>query len=69
MPEALEYLSDWLTELHGRSGVGMGGVVPLTYDTVYHWAVLTGRWPRPYEVAALLTLDAIQCHPTAASDG
>jgi hypothetical protein len=62
-PEALEYLYDWLYELHGRSGVGFNGFGPLTYETVMAWASLTGAAPSPLDVRALLTLDSILLSP------
>ena len=61
----MDYLYRWFTELYGRSGVGMSGVTALSYSTVYHWAVLTGRFPRPYEVEGLMALDAVARHPEA----
>lgn len=62
-PDALRYLLDWHHELHGRSGVGMDGFVPLTFTTIAAWAQLTERAPLPHEVAALLTLDTVRRNP------
>ena len=56
-PECADYLWRWALELHGRSGVGMSGLVPLTYETVAAWAKLRGVWPTPAEVTALLAID------------
>ena len=57
-PEQLSYLWSWTLELHGRSGVSMAGLNPLTYQTLDAWARLTGRDPMPHEVEALILLDA-----------
>lgn len=62
-PVALQYLLQWAGELIGRSGVGFDGLNPLTYDTVAHWARLTGRDPAPHEVHALFLLDAVKRAP------
>jgi hypothetical protein len=67
-PDAVSYLRDWLHELHGRSGVGMSGLAPLTYGAIADWARLTGRRPHPYEVRALLTLDAVMLFPDAGAE-
>ncbi|KKL24374.1 hypothetical protein LCGC14_2415940, partial [marine sediment metagenome] len=32
-PEDLAYMWDWTLELHGRSGVNMAGLNPLSYGT------------------------------------
>ena len=69
-PECMEYLLGWSNELHGRSGVDMSGLSPLTYTTVDAWARLTGRDPQPHEVDALMVLDRVRRHPPAeVSDG
>ncbi len=57
-PDSVAYLWEWVVALHGRSGVGMGGAAPLSYSTVEAWAKLTGHRPLPYEVEALMVLDA-----------
>lgn len=57
-PDVLAYLWEWVIALHGRSGVGMGGLAPLSYATIAAWAKLTGQRPLPYEVEALMALDA-----------
>ena len=58
-PEELEYLWGWVMELHGRSGVGMAGLAPLTYSTIAAWSELTGAEPGPLDVEALMALDAV----------
>jgi hypothetical protein len=68
-PDALRHVLEWARELHGRSGVGMAGLAPLAYGTIADWARLTGRRPRPHEVEALITLDAVLRHPEAGPDG
>lgn len=62
-PDCLAYLLRWSDELYGRSGFTMDGLAPLTYTTIADWARLTGREPEPFEVEALLTLDATRRHP------
>ena len=57
-PEDLAYLWDWTLELHGRSGVSMAGLNPLTYQTLDAWARLLERDPMPHEVEALILLDS-----------
>lgn len=64
-PDALAYLLDWAVELHGRSGIGPDGFVPLTYTTLADWAALTGARPTPLDVRALFALDAVMRHPDA----
>lgn len=68
MPEALQYLHNWLYELHGRSGVDLGGLSPLTYGTIAAWAQLTDRAPQPHDVQALLMLDLILRAPTTGEE-
>ena len=67
-PEPLRYLYGWLMEVHGRSGVDMSGLSPLTYATIADWAVLMHRRPRPHDVEALLTLDAVLRFPDAGEE-
>ena len=62
-PAALAYLADWARELYGRSGVDMGGLSPLTYQTIADWAHLTDRMIQPHEVHALMALDSVRRHP------
>lgn len=68
-PEALGYLYDWLQQLVGRSGADLNGTAPLAYGTIAAWAALTDQWPTPYEVEALLTLDAVVRHPEPPKGG
>ena len=56
-PEELAYLWDWTLELHGRSGVNMAGLNPLSYETIDAWGRLTDRQPTPTEVEGLILLD------------
>ena len=60
-PDCMQYLWDWALELHGRSGVGMGGLAPLTYEAIMAWAVLRRVRLTPAEVAALITIDTVLC--------
>jgi hypothetical protein len=54
--------------LHGRSGVGPGGLAPLSYSTLAHWSALTANRVEPYEVEALLLLDATLLAPGTADE-
>lgn len=57
-PEELEYLIGWVYALHGRSGVGMAGALPLTYATIEKWAVMMDVGElHPMEVMALIRMD------------
>ena len=67
-PDSLEYLWLWALELHGRSGVGMAGLAPLTYTTVRDWSLLTGNRPDPIEVSALMQLDSALRVPDSKPD-
>ena len=57
-PEEVEYLVEWSQALYGRSGVGMSGAAPLSYQTIETWARLMdiGKLS-PLEVEALILLD------------
>lgn len=67
-PEPLRALHGWAMELVGRSGADLNGLAPLTYGTIADWARLTGRFPRPHEVRALLLLDAAIRRPDPEED-
>lgn len=56
-PRWIGYLKGWISDLHGRSGVGMSGYAPLTYTQIEAWARLKGIRPEPHEVEALMSLD------------
>lgn len=68
VPPALAYLLQWSWELHGRSGVSMDGLAPLSFTAVRDWAVLTEREIDPHEVQALLLLDAVRRNPPKAAE-
>jgi len=57
-PDCVNYLWSWAMELHGRSGVGMSGLVPLTYEAILAWSALRGIRPTPSEVHALIAIDS-----------
>ncbi len=67
-PAELDYLHGWLLELHGRSGVGMGGMNPLSYGTIAEWSRVSAIVPEPHEVEALFYLDAVMLSPDAMED-
>ena len=56
-PEELAYVWEWARELHGRSGVGMAGIAPLSYQTIDAWQKLTGTMLTPLDVEALIAVD------------
>lgn len=62
-PDDLAYLYAWAKALHGRSGVMMGGVLPLSHREIVAWTVLTGHRPTPLDVEGLLALDAVMINP------
>ena len=62
-PEALEYLLGWAYTLHGRSGISEVGVAPLSYAEVDAWARRTRTDIEPWEVEALMAIDAALRHP------
>jgi hypothetical protein len=63
VPDAVQYLYDWLLELDAARGYDMNGPQLLSYREVDAWARLTDRQPQPHEVQALLSLDRVLCHP------
>lgn len=62
-PAAVEYLREWVMQLHGRSGVGMGGLSPLSYTTIADWSRLKRVDVLPHEVEAVIILDSILFSP------
>lgn len=61
-PPELEYLVEWSYWLVGRSGVGMGGLMPLSHTEIDAFCRLNGLMLEPYETEALLALDAALRH-------
>lgn len=57
-PDELTYLLNWAYALVGRSGAGMAGLAPLSHAEVQAWALLTDARPEPWEIGALMELDA-----------
>ena len=68
-PDCVEYLWRWVLELHGRSGIGMSGLAPLTYEAIAAWAALRGVRPTPAEVGALLAIDTALSASSSAERG
>lgn len=62
-PDALAYLWDWFSELAAGLGEGLHGPASLTWVALDAWARRTGTAPRPDEVKALFTLDAVTRNP------
>lgn len=69
IPEAVAHLWRWAVELHGRSGGGMGGLMPLSYSELRAWAKLRDIRIRPHEVDALIRIDAVMLHPDPVVEG
>lgn len=68
-PESLGYLHELLGQLHGRSGAGMNGLAPLTFETIESFCRLKDVQLNAFEIDALLLLDTILLYPEAiASD-
>lgn len=63
-PEHVEYLRTWSQRLHGRSGLGMGAIAPLSDVELVAWMIATGERPSPDEVEALMLLDAVRRDPS-----
>lgn len=57
-PAQTEYLVEWVSQLFGRSGIGFGTIAPLSYSTIAFWSELKRVTLEPYEVEALIVLDA-----------
>ncbi len=58
-PDVLAYLWGWYVELAMTRSAGFAGADPLTYREIEAWSQLTDRRPRPHEVQALMTMDAV----------
>lgn len=56
-PEEVKYLVEWAYLLFGRSGAGLSGPNPLSFNTVEAWARLYDLEVSPLEVEALVWLD------------
>lgn len=69
IPVELDYLYDWLNQLHGRSGVtAMVGINSLTYGTIADWSRLSGIVPNALEIEALMVLDNVKLYPDETED-
>lgn len=67
-PEEAEYLVRAVYELHGRSGVGPGGLAPLSYSELEAYCRLTGFDADALEVDGLMVLDRALLAPDAGWD-
>ena len=50
--------------LHGQSGVGVAGLLPLNYSTIFAWRDLEEIDIQPHEVQALLIIDKTMLYPS-----
>jgi hypothetical protein len=62
-PHELEYLRGWTSEMFGRSGASMSGLLPLSFTTIAAWSELKGVSVEPHEVDALIQLDSAMLYP------
>lgn len=62
-PEELVYLYEWARSLHGRSGMSMAGLLPVSHQEIAAWSAVSGHVPNVAEYDALLLLDAVMSHP------
>lgn len=62
-PDSLRYLLALARALHGRSGVGMNGLAPLTYTTIYHYSRLMRMTLDTEDVEAVILIDGILLFP------
>jgi hypothetical protein len=67
-PEDVAYLYAWAKQLHGRSGVSMGGLLPVSHREIAAWSEVSGHVPNVVEYEALLLLDAVMANPERAKD-
>ena len=67
-PESLAYLLTWSRQLFGRSGVGMNGHSPLTWETLDAWARWTGNVPDREDVDALFVINSVMLFPDLPKD-
>jgi len=63
-PEELDYLLAWFRELEwGRRWGAHGHPEAMGWTDIQAWAALTDRCLRPYEVEALMMIDAAARNP------
>lgn len=68
VPDAVEYLWDWLLELDGMRHIGMNGPEPFTPEMVEAWARMSGNEVTPAEFRALVQLGFLLQHPPPEDD-
>lgn len=68
-PEHLAHVWEWARDLHGRSGVGMTGLAPLSYQEIEAWQRLHGIALTSLEVDALIAVDAALMGAAPSEDG
>jgi len=54
----MAYIWEWVRELHGRSGVTMSGLAPLSHQEIEAWQRLHEIELTPLEVEALIAVDS-----------
>ncbi len=62
-PAWIGYMRQWSRELHGRSGAGMSGLLPVSYQTIGEWSRLKRIRLMPYEVDGLIAVDMAMLYP------
>lgn len=63
VPDALEYILEWATELASGRRVDMNGPVQLSWMDLDAWARVTGRHVEPHEAQALMLIDSVRLNP------
>lgn len=58
-PRAILYLWGWFLELDSTRDIGGMGVRAIRYAEIQAWAALTGRSPRPEEIALIVRIDRL----------
>lgn len=62
-PEEAVYLVDYASELFGRSGASMAGLLPVSHQEMVAWAQAMDVRLEPWEFAAIRMLDAARLYP------
>lgn len=61
MPEYIEYLWTWFSELSATRGNGFG-ISPISYTEIYSWSLLTGNRLDLWELEIIKIFDSAWLH-------
>lgn len=64
----MAYLYERAKDLHGRSGVSMAGLLPVSHQEIAAYSGLTGWVPNVLELDGIRMLDAVMLHPDKAKE-